>query len=101
MDEREHGCCSKECGGYNIPFEILRWRANHILPLECQSGPPTVLTDDEEHQLAVFCVTPFQMDQLDIYTWFDGSRAHHPNLTLRSAQSLSHSHAACVNRSHC
>lgn len=41
---------------YNIPFETLRRRANHVVPLECWSGAPNVLTDDEEHQLAVYCV---------------------------------------------
>ena len=29
--------------------------------------------------------------------WFDGFRFRHPNLSLRSAQSLSHSRAACAN----
>ena len=30
-------------------------------------------------------------------SWFDGFKSHHINLTLRSNQSLSHSHAACTN----
>lgn len=30
-------------------------------------------------------------------SWFDGFKSRHPNLTLRSAQSLSHSRAACAN----
>ena len=29
---------------YNVPYETLRWRVNHVVPLECRSGPPTVLT---------------------------------------------------------
>ena len=41
---------------YNISYETLRRRANHVVPLECRSGLPTVLTEDEEHQLALYCV---------------------------------------------
>ena len=32
------------------------------------------------------------------HSWFDGFRARHLNLTLRSTQSLSHSRVACGNR---
>ena len=110
---------------YNIPFETLRRRINHIVPLECRSGPPTVLTEGEEHQLASYCVKMadmgFGLSREDVMhtafkiaeamgrkhpfsngsagrAWFDGFRARHPNLTIRSAQSLSHSRAACANK---
>ena len=74
---------------YNIPFETLRWRTNHILPP----------TEDEEHQLAVYCVKmadmgfdqleyqagniPFRMDQLDM-----------PGLTVIKFSTLIH-HKVC------
>ena len=35
---------------YNVSFETLRRRTNNTVPLECRSGPPTVLS---EHQLAL------------------------------------------------
>ena len=109
---------------YNVPYETLRRRVNHVVPLECRSGPPTVLTQDEEHQLAMYCAKMadmgFGLSRDDVMhtaykiaessgrkhpfsdgaagrTWLDGFRARHPNLTLRSAQSLSHSRAACAN----
>ena len=91
----KQSCCSAtdtvwELGRlYNIPFETLRWRTNHILPP----------TEDEEHQLAVYCVKmadmgfdqleyqagniPFRMDQLDI-----------PGLTVIKFSTLIH-HKVC------
>lgn len=41
---------------YNVPFETLRHRAKNEVSLDCRSGPPTVLTDDEEQQLALYCI---------------------------------------------
>ena len=40
---------------YNVSCETLRQRVNHVVVLECRS-PPTVLTEDEEHQVAMYCV---------------------------------------------
>ena len=109
---------------YNIPYETLRRRANHTVGLDCKPGPPTVLTKCEEDQLASYLIKMADMGfglsrddvMLTAYriaeksgrkhpfvkgcagrSWFDGFRARHPNLTLRSAQSLSHSRAACAN----
>ena len=65
MVEREHVSRCQQRGGvgvreasrlYNIPFETLRRRVNHVVLLECRPGPPTVLTEDEEHQLATYCI---------------------------------------------
>ena len=99
---------------YNIPFKTLRRRVNHVVPLECRPRPPTVLTEDEEHQLATYCIKMadmgFGLSRDDVMhtafkiaeasgrkhpfsagsagrAWFDGFRG-------RSAQSLSHSRAA-------
>ena len=41
---------------YNLPYETLRRRANHTVSVDCRSGPPTVLTEDEESQLASYLV---------------------------------------------
>ena len=109
---------------YNIPYETLRRRANHTVSTDCRPGPSTVLTDEEEEQLALFCVQMadmgFGLSRDDVMvtafriaeksgrkhpfakgtagrSWFDGFKSRHPNLTLRSAQSLSHSRAACAN----
>ena len=41
---------------YNLPFETLRRRVVEKVPLECRSGPPTVLTQLEEDELAPYCV---------------------------------------------
>ena len=40
---------------YNLPFETLR-RVVGKVDLECKSGPPTVLTEHEEDELASYCV---------------------------------------------
>ena len=109
---------------YNLPYETLRRRVNHVVSVECRPGPPTVLTDDEEEQLASYCIKMadmgFGLSRDDVMltafriaessgrkhpfqkgaagrAWFDGFRSRHPCLTLRSAQSLSHSRAACAN----
>ena len=87
------------------------------VPLECRSGPPTVLTQLEEDELASYCVRMadmgFGLSRNDVMAvafkiaegsgrkhpfadwaagqaWFDGFRARHPKLTLRYTQSLSH-----------
>ena len=106
---------------YNIPFETLRRRAIKDVSIDCRPGPPTVLTDEEEGELASYCVKMADMGfglSWDVAfkiaessgrehpftkgtagrAWFDGFRSRHSNLTLRSAQSLSHSRAACANK---
>ena len=94
------------------------------VPLECRSGPPTVLTQLEEDELSSYCVRMADMDfgllQSDIMAnafkiaeasrrkhpftdgaagraWFDGFRSRHPKLTLCSTQSLSHAQASSAN----
>ena len=110
---------------YNIPFETLRRRAIKDVSIDCRPGPPTVLTDEEEGESASYCVKMadmgFGLSRDDVMliafkiaessgrehpftkgtagrAWFDGFRSRHSNLSLRSAQSLSHSHAACANK---
>ena len=95
-----------------------------ITSLECNSGPPTVLTVEEEEKLAHYCVQMadmgFGLSREDVMitafnivdhsgkahpfthgqagrSWFDGFRERHPHLTYRSAQALSRAHAACGN----
>lgn len=41
---------------YNIPYETLQRSTNHTVSIDCRPGPSTVLTDNEEEQLALFCV---------------------------------------------
>ena len=95
---------------YNIPFETLRRRVTNEVEVDCRTGPPTVLSKDEEEQLAIYCVSMAEMGygltRCDVMekafkiaeksgrnhpfnegtagqTWFDGFRSRHPNLTLR------------------
>ena len=94
------------------------------VPLECRSGPPTVLTQLEEDELASYCVKMadmgFGLSRSDVMAvafkiaeasgrihpftdgaagraWFDGFRSRHPKLTLHSTQSLSHARASSAN----
>ena len=109
---------------YNIPYETLRRRTHHVVSLDCRSGPPTVLTHEEEEQLACYCVKMadmgFGLSREELMrtacriaecsgrkhpfakgtagrAWYDGFKSRHPKLTLRSSQSLSYSRAACTN----
>ena len=104
---------------YNLPYETLRRRTTHIVSLECTPGPSTVLTHDEKEQLVSYLIEMsdmgFGLSRDDVMNcriirrkhpftngsagqlWMDGFRSRHPSLTLRSAQSLSHSRAACAN----
>ena len=109
---------------YNLPFETLR-RVVGKVDLECRSGPPTVLTEHEEDELASYCVKMsdmgFGLSRTDVMAvafkvaeasgrkhhfrdgaagraWFNGFRARHPRLTLCSSQSLSRARASCANR---
>ena len=110
---------------YNLPFETLRRRVVEKVPLECRSGPPTVLTEADENELALYCVKMadmgFGLARSDVMAvafkiaetsgrkhpftegtagraWFDGFRSRHPKLTLRSTQSLSHARASSANQ---
>ena len=106
---------------YNVPIETLRRRVIGSVDLGCKSGPPTVLTKDEEDMLARYLVDMgFGLSREDVrytafriaeasgrphpfqsgiagYAWMDGFRARHPRLAVRTAQSLSRSQAACAN----
>ena len=109
---------------YNVPIETLRRRVIGSVDLDCKSGPPTVLTKDEEDMLARYLVEmadmgfglspedvrytafriaeasgrphPFQSG-IAGYAWMDGFRVRHPRLAVHTAQSLSRSRAACAN----
>ena len=41
---------------HNVPVETLRRRIAGIVTQDCRSGPPTVLTSEEEARLAEYCV---------------------------------------------
>ena len=96
---------------YNLPYETLRRRVVEKVDLECRSGPPTVLTEHEEDELASYCVKMadmgFGLSRSDVMVvafkiaeasgrkhpftdgaagraWYDGFRSRHPQLTLRS-----------------
>ena len=106
-------------------YETLRRRVVEKVDLECRYGPPTVLTEHEEDELASYCVKMadmgFGLSRSDVMVvafkiaeaserkhpftdgaagraWYDGFRSRHPQLTLRSTQSLSHARAFCANR---
>ena len=109
---------------YNLPYETLRRRVAENVDLECRPGPPTVLTENEETELASYCVKMadmgFGLSRTDVMVvafniveasgrkhpftdgaagraWFDGFRSRHPRLTLRSTQSLSRARASSGN----
>ena len=109
---------------YNLPYETLRRRVVEKVDLECRCGPPTVLTEHEETELASYCVKMadmgFGLSRTDVMlvafkiveasgrehpftdgaagrAWFDGFRSRHPRLTLRSTQSLSRARASSAN----
>ena len=92
--------------------------------LVCRSGPPTVLTEHEEAELASYCVKMadmgFGLSRSDVMilafkiaeasgrkhpfsdgsagrAWFDGFTSRHPRLTSRSTQSLSRAQASSAN----
>ena len=110
---------------YNLPYETLRRRVVETVGLECRPGPPTVLTQHEEAELTSYCVKMadmgFGLSRTDVMVvafkiadssgrkhpftegaagraWFDGFRSRHPQLTLRSTQTLSRARASCANR---
>ena len=111
---------------YNVPVETLRQRVQGIVELECRPGPPTVLSEEEEDELAKYLVEmadmgfglgretvmrmaykiaekyhprhPFK-DESAGRAWFEGFLRRHPKLTIRSPQPLSYSRAVCSNHS--
>ena len=112
------------CKLYNLPYETLRRRVTEKVDLECRSGPPTVLTAEEESELASYCVKMadmgFGLSRADVMVvafkiieasgrkhpftdgtagraWFDGFKSRHPRLTLRSTQQLSRARALSAN----
>lgn len=109
---------------YNLPFETLWRRVVEKVDLECRSGPPTVLTEHKENELASYCVKwlIWGLDCPELMSWWsplkllrpvEGStplqmvllavpglmvfRSRHPSLTLRSTQLLSRAWAYCAN----
>ena len=106
---------------YNVPYETLRRRVTGSVEPGCKPGPGTVLTEEEEDQLAhyllemsemgfglsrdiVMCLAykivqkvprkhPFK-DEKAGRAWFDGFRRR---LTIRSPQPLSYARALAAN----
>ena len=116
----------REAGNlYNVPVETLRRRVTGKVDLDCRPGPPTVLTKEEESQIAQYLI---QMSEMGygltkeavmhmVYTyvtkcqrqnpfanetagrwWFQGFKSRHPNLTIRMPQPLSHARAISGNK---
>ena len=46
---------------YNVPFETLRRRVNGSVRPGCKPGPATVLTEEEEEQLASYLIQMSEM----------------------------------------
>ena len=99
---------------YNIPFETLRRHVNGSVEPGCKPGSGTILTEEEEDQLAHYLLRmseigfrlsrntvmylaykivtrkhPFKNEKAG-QAWFDGFRRHHPRLTIRLPQPLSY-----------
>ena len=109
---------------YNVPLETLRRRVTGAVELGCRPGPPTVLNESEEQQLSLYLVLMadmgFGLTREDVMRlafniaektgrmhpfsgnkagrgWYEGFKARHPNLTLRTPQPLSYCRALCSN----
>lgn len=103
---------------YNVPLETLRRRVNGSVDIGCKPGPPSVLSKEEEDALAHYVIEMVSMGfGLDVMSlafeksgkkhpfqngmagrgWFDGFRARHPKLTLRTPQPLSYCRALGAN----
>ena len=110
---------------YSVPVETLRRRVAGLVSLDCRSGPPTVLTSEEEARLAGYCVTMadmgFGLTQEGIMAmafailektgrnhpfksghagrgWYEDFMSRQAILTLRTPQSLSYARAVCANK---
>ena len=107
---------------YNVPVETLRRRAIGKVDIDCHPGPPTVLTKEEENEIAYYLIqmadmgygltreavmhmvylyvkkckrsNPFKNEKAGRW-WFQGFKSRHPNLTIRIPQPLSHCRALC------
>ena len=107
---------------YNVPVESLRRRVVGSVDLDCKSGPPTVLNEDEEDRLAQYVVEmadmgsglspedvrytafriadasgrphPFQNGMAG-YAWLEGFRAWHPRLAVRTAVAVTQLSSLC------
>ena len=66
MVQQKYACRCKECEEgngtqrvsrlYSVPVESLRRRVVGSVDLDCKSGPPTVLNENEEDRLAQYIV---------------------------------------------
>lgn len=108
---------------YNVPIETLRRRVVGSVSIDGRPGPPTILTVEEEDRLCKYIVEmadigfgltreeiafrivdeqgrkhPFR-DGMAGRGWFEGFRARHSNLTIRTPQALSSCRARCSNQS--
>ena len=111
-------------GASRVPLETLRRRVNETVDVACRPGPLPVLSKEEEDALAHYIIQMVNMEiglsREDVMRlgfllaeksgkrhpfengmagrgWFDGFRARHPNLTLRTPQPLSYNRAHGVN----
>ena len=46
---------------YNVPLETLRRRVNGSVTLDCRPGPSTILTNEEEGNLAKYLIKMSEM----------------------------------------
>ena len=105
---------------HNVPVETLRRRVNGSVAVGCKPGPATILSDEEEDLLCEYIINiadmGYGLTREDIQRlackiaektgrkhsfkdgkagrgWFDGFKAHHPNLSFCNPQSLSFARA--------
>ena len=58
----EHGFSLRESSRlYNVPLETLRRRVNGTVAVDCHPGPKTVLTEEEEANLADYLLQMSEM----------------------------------------
>ena len=106
-------------------LRLLRRRVEGKVALDCRSGPPTVLTREEEARLAEYCIAMADMSlgltregimamafaivektgRDHCFTsghagrgWYEGFTARQATLTHRTPQSLSYARAVCSNK---
>ena len=110
---------------YNVPVETLGRRVAGVVSMDCRSGPPTILTSEEEAHLAEYCVVmadmgfgltregimamtyaivektgrnhPFKSGHAG-RGWYEGFMSRQPLLTLRTPQAMSYARALCANK---
>ncbi len=114
VHDKENGLGLREAyRRYCVPIETLRRRVAGSVTLDCKTGPPTILTPEEESKLEQYvvekCDMGFGLTREDVVrtayaivdqsgrkypfrngmagrSWFDGFRSHHPKLSPRIAQ---------------